>query len=395
MKITDIFNRPFLVEETALQAMVSVAAGSVDLSIEGAASMAVPRKGNAMGLRGNVAVIPVSGILSQKNDDLLSMLFGGTSYRDIQEDFRKALEDTSVGSILFEIDSPGGEIDGLFDLVDGIHRARGRKPIVSTINETAYSAAYAIASAADRVYLPRTGRTGSIGVISVHIDQSKSDAQEGLKYTSMYAGAHKNDFSSHEPLSEEAREIAQKQVDGIYGILVDTISRNRGLTPEGIRSQEAGLYMGQKAVDAGLADAIISFEESIQRADRKHKIASRSQVETEALTFEERLGEILEDHPREKIAAVLAVLGYIPKADLEEIERLRTEAAEAAKQEVLAYAEQIFWMCTVCGMPEMAAEFIKNEVPLEEARKKALTVRAAEAERTVIRSFVSPISTKI
>ena len=68
-------------------------------------------------------------------------------------------------AILFDIDSPGGVADGAFDLTDEIFAARGQgKPIWAMANSLAASAAYAIASAADVVLLPRLAQVGSIGV---------------------------------------------------------------------------------------------------------------------------------------------------------------------------------------------------------------------------------------
>ena len=93
----------------------------------------------------------------------------------------------------------------------------------------AYSAAYAIASAAERVYLPRTGGMGSIGVIAIHVDQSAYDEKKGLKYTAIYAGARKNDFSSHKPLTDKAMEVVQAEVDEVYDLFAETVARNRGI----------------------------------------------------------------------------------------------------------------------------------------------------------------------
>ncbi|TOL42864.1 serine peptidase, partial [Vibrio parahaemolyticus] len=70
--------------------------------------------------------------------------------------------------ICLDIDSPGGEVAGCFDLVDLIYELRGKKPIYAILSENAYSAAYAIASAADKIYVPRTGGVGSVGVIVIH-----------------------------------------------------------------------------------------------------------------------------------------------------------------------------------------------------------------------------------
>ena len=121
---------------------------------------------------GGVAVIQVAGTLVQKLGTLRPYS-GMTGYDGIRQNFLTALIDPDVTSIVLDIDSPGGEVSGCFDLVDAIYEARGSKPIWAILNDAAYSAAYAIASAADKIYVPRTGGTGSVGVIWIHMDWSE------------------------------------------------------------------------------------------------------------------------------------------------------------------------------------------------------------------------------
>ncbi|MBD0392075.1 S49 family peptidase, partial [Wolbachia endosymbiont of Pentalonia nigronervosa] len=116
------------------------------------------------------AIIPIHGILTKKPgtfDDFLGM----TSYERVQVQIEEALIDKKVETVLLDIDSPGGEVSGLFDLADFIYNARAQKKIIAIANDDAYSAAYAIASSAEKVFVSRTSGVGSIGVIASHIDQ--------------------------------------------------------------------------------------------------------------------------------------------------------------------------------------------------------------------------------
>ena len=140
------------------------------------------------------------------------------------------MADEDVSQIILNIDSPGGEVAGAFDLADLIYQARGTKPILAIANESALSAAYLIASAADKVYLTRTASVGSVGVMALHVDQSKAEEKIGLKYTAIYAGARKNDFSPHCPLSDEAFAAATEKVNATYDLFVKTVARNRGIS---------------------------------------------------------------------------------------------------------------------------------------------------------------------
>ena len=99
--------------------------------------------------------------------------------------------------------------------------------------------------------------------IALHVDQSVKDAKEGIAYTAITAGAHKNDFSPHAPLSPEATASLQAEVDRLYAMFVGQVAVMRGIEPDAVRATEAGLYFGEQAIDAGLADAVLSLDAAL------------------------------------------------------------------------------------------------------------------------------------
>ncbi|HDR9065487.1 TPA: S49 family peptidase [Burkholderia contaminans] len=205
---------------------------------------------------GGVAVIQVDGTLVQKLGTL-QPYSGMTGYDGIRQNFLTALYDPDVRAIALDIDSPGGEVAGCFDLVDTIYAARGDKPITAILNESAYSAAYAIASAADDIYVPRTGGVGSIGVISMHVDWSKALTQSGVKVTFITYGERKADGHPEIPLSDEALANFQSDIDAMGELFVETVARNRGLAASKVRDTQAATYLGERGVKLGLADAVM------------------------------------------------------------------------------------------------------------------------------------------
>ena len=118
-----------------------------------------------------IAIIPVEGTLVNKLGTL-NPWSGMTGYDGLTVKLSAALEDADVRGILFDIESPGGEVAGCFDLADRIFEGRETKPIWASLSEEAYSAAYALASQCDRIIVPRTGGAGSIGVVCMHGDWS-------------------------------------------------------------------------------------------------------------------------------------------------------------------------------------------------------------------------------
>uniref|UniRef100_A0A1A9VKF8 Peptidase S49 domain-containing protein n=1 Tax=Glossina austeni TaxID=7395 RepID=A0A1A9VKF8_GLOAU len=298
---------------------------------------------------GGIKVIPIHGILTKKSeafDDVLGM----TSYEKVREKIEEALIDEEVETIILDIDSPGGEVNGLFDLSDFIYEARTKKRIVAIANDDAYSAAYAIASSAEKVYVSRTSGVGSIGVIASHIDQSGFDEKQGIKYTTVFAGNRKNDLNPHEPITSESLENLQKEVDRLYKMFLQLVARNRNLTTEKIKSTEAGLYFGKNAIEVGLADEIISFSEFIDRRNRM----------TEA-----------------KFKGI--------SIDADDLIKEGTRAGyEKCHNEVL----EIIRLCNLSKMPEKIEEFIKQEMNPKQVQEVLMSILAKQTEKTEILSTI-------
>jgi len=210
----------------------------------------------------SVAVIPVQGTLVAKLGTL-HPYSGMTGYDGIRANLALALADDSVRAIALDIDSPGGEVSGCFDLVDAIHAARGIKPMRAILTENAYSAAYALASACDSITVPRTGGTGSIGVIVAHVDFSKALTSAGITVTLITYGEHKADANDVQALADSAREHIQTDVDAVGELFVATVARNRGLSPAKVRATQGLTYLGAAGVEAGLADAVMAPDEAL------------------------------------------------------------------------------------------------------------------------------------
>ncbi|CAG9248551.1 Head-tail preconnector protein GP5 [Burkholderia diffusa] len=204
-----------------------------------------------------VAVIPVQGTLVAKLGTL-HPYSGMTGYDGIRTNLAMALTDDAVRAIALDIDSPGGEVACCFDLVDAIYAARGVKPVRAILTENAYSAAYAIASACDSITVPRTGGTGSVGVIVAHVDFSKALTAAGITVTLITYGEHKADANDVQPLSDSARERIQQDVNTVGELFVATVARNRNLSPARVRATQGRTYLGGAGVDIGLADAVMA-----------------------------------------------------------------------------------------------------------------------------------------
>ena len=207
-----------------------------------------------------IAVIPIQGVLSKDADWWCS----GTSYDWIRQGFDTAIADPSITGIVLDINSPGGSVEGCADLADHIYASRGAKPIWAILGETAYSAAYWLASAADRITVPRTGGAGSIGVVCCHIDVSKMLKSAGIEVTYIQYGERKTDGAAEKPLSEDAEKRFQTDVDALGELFVNTVARNRSIDAVSVKAMEAGCFLGAAAVTNGLCDEVMAPDAAYQ-----------------------------------------------------------------------------------------------------------------------------------
>lgn len=221
------------------------------------------RRQRGYDIMAGVAIIGVIGSLVQKSGTLRPES-GITGYDSIRANLLDALENKQVRAIVFDVDSHGGEVAGLFDLCDFITEARDRKPIWAILSESAFSAAYAIASSCARVSVPRTGGTGSIGIIAMHVDMSRALERDGLKVTIIQHGRRKSDLTDTRPLSDGARKRAQAEIDTLGGMLDDLVARNRRTSAARVKALQAATFMGVRGMRAGLADAVMAPDEAFR-----------------------------------------------------------------------------------------------------------------------------------
>jgi Periplasmic serine proteases (ClpP class) len=218
---------------------------------------------------GSIAVLPLFGTLVPRAN-LFTETSGATSAELFGKRFDQLMDDASVGAIVIDVDSPGGQVTGIEELSKKIFDARGRKPVVAVANHLAASAAYWIATSADELVISPSGEVGSIGVFAVHEDESERNTKDGVKVTMISEGKYKTEGNPYEPLSEEARASMQERVSEVYDTFVKAVARNRGVKASDVREGygEGRGITAKKAVQMGMADRVATLDETITRLQK-------------------------------------------------------------------------------------------------------------------------------
>ena len=322
-------------------------------------------------MRGDVAIIPVYGPI-MKFANIFTMISGATSLRLLMRDFNVALEDPAVESIIFDIDSPGGEVNGVNEFAQAVYAARGKKPIAAYIGGMGASAAYWIASAAEKIYIDKTAMVGSIGVVATYIDDSERLAKEGVKeieIVSASSPAKRPDVST-----DEGRAQIQRRVDSLQEIFVTTVARNRSVSKETVLSDfgRGDVFVGEYAIAAGLADGVASLEGLIKEYSNQTHQFSQEEIMSEETKY--AADEITAEMIREKFPQVAAEIALAAaeteRIRIREIENLARPGIEELINKAKFESDDT--------AADVALAILAHDKRRTEAQKKALAADAEE-----------------
>ncbi len=210
----------------------------------------------------NIGILRIEGVITQKAN-FFTMFFGGATLDTLTEDFKALIENEQIDTIVIDIDSPGGTVSGTQEFANLIFEAREQKKIYAISSSMMTSAAMWIGAAAEHVLISGgTVTTGSIGVLTTHIDTSLLEATVGITVTEITAGRDKRIASTHAPLTDAGRSVLQGQVNKVMEAFVGDIAKFRGVSEQEARSNMADgkVFIGDNAVKANLVDDIMTFD---------------------------------------------------------------------------------------------------------------------------------------
>ncbi len=211
-------------------------------------------------VREGVARLPIRGPMF-RYANLFSLVSGATSYELIARDLTVAMHDPSVHAVVLDLDSPGGEVNGCAELAELIAGYRGRKRLVGYVSGTGASAAYWLASACEEVVCADTAILGSLGVRMALLDTRARDRAEGveeIEIVSSQTPRKKDD----DPTTDTGRAAVQATVDALAAVFIAAVARYRGVPEATVLGDfgEGGVFVGEAAIAAGLADRLGTYE---------------------------------------------------------------------------------------------------------------------------------------
>lgn len=219
-----------------------------------------------LNVQGSVGIISIRGSLTNQDRGYGTY---STTYPEIRKALIAAAVDPAVKAVLLDIGSGGGAVSGVSDTAKLIRQVDGMKPVYAHSDSMMCSAAYWLGSSARSVYTSEMAETGSVGVITTHMSYQRMYQEMGIDPTVIRSGEFKALGHPLESLSDKAKAVFQVQLDQMYEMFAGYVAERRGMNLDTFNKTagEGRVFIGAKAVDAGLVDGITSFDKLMSRLE--------------------------------------------------------------------------------------------------------------------------------
>ncbi len=218
---------------------------------------------------GNVAVIPIEGVIQTNDDSFIS----GAKSETIVGLIEDALEDDEIKAILLLINSPGGTPVATDEIATAVKEAN--KTTVAVIRESGASGAFWIATAADRIFANRMSVTGSIGVQASRLEFTGLIADYNVSYRKLTAGRLKDAGNRFRDMTGEEQQLFQTLLDNLHNEFIKAVAQNRNLPEEHVRNLATGfVYLGSEAKNLGLIDELGGKKEALDYLEKTLNITA-------------------------------------------------------------------------------------------------------------------------
>jgi protease IV len=223
------------------------------------------RKGDGISLADKIAVVPVTGVI--------------TDSRQVLEQLNDFKTHTSVKAIVVRIDSPGGGVGPSQEIFEEIKKVRKVKKVVASIGSVGASGGYYVACASDRVVANPGALVGSIGVIVEFANFEELLQKIGVKGVVLKSGKYKDVLSPIREITEEEKALVQNVIDNVHQQFVNAVTEERRLTPAQVEAvADARIFTGLQARDLGLVDQLGNFHDAVDLAAKMAGIEGEPQL---------------------------------------------------------------------------------------------------------------------
>jgi len=225
---------------------------------------------------GKRAMISINGPMMFNPGLFEQVVFGAASTQEIMAAVQDVSQDSNIESVLFQINSPGGEARQMHVLADQVKNLSSIKQTASLNTGMMASAAYYVGSQAGKVFSSdKFNETGSIGTVTVMADQSEAAKMAGIKVIKIATGPLKGAGMTGTAITADMVASVQAKVDQLQEGFSNAVERGRPNADmqDGSEARSGQSFFQADAERLGLSDGIKSMEEVFSFLDQGSQAA--------------------------------------------------------------------------------------------------------------------------
>ena len=214
---------------------------------------------------GELLVIDINGPVMKQD------YCGAPGMQSIAQAINAAEKDDSISSIMLNIDSPGGTVDGTHNLARIV--SASKKMGVAYVDGMMCSAAYWIGSGSKEIISSdanagHNATIGSIGTMVQWLDRSQQLAKDGIKVQTVYASKSKRKGQIYRDMQEGNYSRLIEELDALNETFISSINTNRAgkLNLQRDDVFEGDVYNALEAKKLGLIDKIGTWDYAVKRS---------------------------------------------------------------------------------------------------------------------------------
>jgi protease IV len=233
----------------------------------------------------HTALVDVNGVIASGSP---------ASADNIMQALGEAFKDKRTRGIVLRINSPGGSPVQAGYINDEIKRLRVKYPeipLYAVVEDVCASGGYYIAAAADKIYVNKASMIGSIGVLMNGFGFTGAMEKLGVERRLLAAGENKGFLDPFSPLTDDQKVHAKQMLGEVHEQFIDVVRKGRGKRLKETPDMFSGLvWVGQKSIELGLADAIGSAEQVARDVIKAEELVDFTPRENVAERLAKRFG---------------------------------------------------------------------------------------------------------
>lgn len=221
---------------------------------------------------GSTAIIPVTGTLCSGLDPITAWWMDCQRYEAIQKAVADLGARSDIRTVVFDISSPGGYVQGVAETAALIARHLEGKLTIAWSGSENCSCAYWLSTACQKIIATPSATLANVGVCVVVRDYSKMFEAAGVSVKVFKSGAYKGAGAAGTSLTPEQEEFIQERVDSLAAEFVSTVKAARPAVKDA--DMQGQWFSGSVAVEKNFADATaLTFADLLEEIQAATRVA--------------------------------------------------------------------------------------------------------------------------